>query len=144
MCGSGRALFGLALDAGAERGKPERALDFGGHGPGAVAFMERHFFEGGAAQAAAWSEKRDRLDQIGLAGAIRPVQARSRGRRFAALPRDNCGNWSASGGGSSRNRHSAVSNQYPRHEISLAAGNPNFRLLIASDYRYQTRIGIST
>ena len=62
------------LDAGAERGKPERALDFGGDRPGAVAFAERDLVERGAAQAAARREERNRLDQIGLAGAVRPDQ----------------------------------------------------------------------
>ena len=67
-------LAGRRIDAGAERGQAEHAFDLGRHRPGAVAFGERQFFHGGAAQAAAGRQQRDRLDQIGLAGAIGPGQ----------------------------------------------------------------------
>ena len=69
-----RAVFGRPLDAGAERGEPQRALDLGGHRPGAVALVERHLLERGAAQTAARREKRNGLDQIGLARAVRPIE----------------------------------------------------------------------
>ena len=70
-----------ALDTGAEGGEPKRALDLGGNGPrgiagtvAAIALLEGHFFERGAAKTPAWGQKRDRLDQVGLAGAVRPNQ----------------------------------------------------------------------
>ena len=91
-----------ALDAGAERREPECAFDFGGNRPGAVAFAERHIIERGTAQAAAGREKRDRLDQIGLAGAVRPDQHDRPAPTARATPRGSCGNWSASGGGCGR------------------------------------------
>ena len=66
--------------------KPKRALDFGGHRPGAVALVVGDIVERGAAQAAAGRQKRDRLEAIGLAGAVRPdqhhdVAARLKARR---------------------------------------------------------------
>ena len=67
-------LAGRRLDAGAESCEPEHALDLGGHRPGAVALGERHLVERGAAQATPRRQKRDRLDQVGLAGAVRPGQ----------------------------------------------------------------------
>ena len=67
-----RAVLGRPLDAGAERGEPQRAFDFGGNRPGAVALAEGDLLERGAAQPAAGREKRNGLDQIGLAGAVRP------------------------------------------------------------------------
>ena len=69
-----RAIVGRALDAGAERCKPERALDLGGHRPGAVAFLEGHFVQRRTAQPASGREKRNRLDQVGFAGAVRSAQ----------------------------------------------------------------------
>ena len=68
------AVFGFALDAGAERSEPQRAFDFGGDSPGTVTLLECHFLKRGAAQAATGGEKRDRFDQVGFAGAIRPVE----------------------------------------------------------------------
>ena len=65
-------LAGRRIDAGAKRGKPQHAFDFGRHCPGAVAFRKGEFFHGGASQSAAGREQGDRLDQIGLAGAVRP------------------------------------------------------------------------
>jgi hypothetical protein len=41
------------FDAGAERGEPEHAFDFGGDRPGSVALGERHVVQRGAAQPAA-------------------------------------------------------------------------------------------
>ena len=67
-------LAGRRIDAGAERGEPQHALDLGRHRPGAVALGERQLFHGGAAQAPARRQQRDRLDQIGLAGAVGPGQ----------------------------------------------------------------------
>ena len=97
-----RVLRGGRLDAGAERREAERAFDLGGDRPGAVALGERDLVERRAAQAAAGRQKRDRLDQIGLAGAVRPDQHDRAARRRRAAPRDSCGNWSASGGGCGR------------------------------------------
>ena len=68
---AGGVLAGRRLDAGAERGKAEHALDLGRDRPGAVAFGEGDFVERGAAQAASGRQERDRLDQVGLAGAVR-------------------------------------------------------------------------
>ena len=102
---SARARRGLRrrrLDAGAERREAERAFDLGRDRPGAVAFGERDLLERGAAQAAARRQKRDRLDQIGLAGAVRPDQHDQAARRRRGSPRGSCGNWSASGGGCGR------------------------------------------
>ena len=65
---------GRRLDPGAERRKAERAFEFGRDRPGAVAFGERDLVERRAAQAASRREKRDRLDQVGLAGAVRSDQ----------------------------------------------------------------------
>ncbi len=62
------------LDPGAERREAERAFEFGRDRPRAVAFGERDLVERRAAQAASRREKRDRLDQIGLAGAVRSDQ----------------------------------------------------------------------
>ena len=58
------------LDPGAERGEPKRSLDLGGDRPGAVALAEGDLVERGAAQPAAGRQEGNRLDQIGLAGAI--------------------------------------------------------------------------
>ena len=67
----GRGVFARrGINARAERGKPQHALDLPRHRPGAVAFGKRHFLHGGAAQAPARREQRHRLDQIGLAGAV--------------------------------------------------------------------------
>src|SRR5262249_2020707 len=62
------------LDAGAERDEAERALDLGRYRPGAVALAERDLVEGGATKPAPRREERDRLEQIGLAGAVRADQ----------------------------------------------------------------------
>ena len=62
------------LDPGAQRSKPQRALDLGGDRPRAVALAEGHLIERRPAQTAAGREERNGLDQIGLAGAIRPDQ----------------------------------------------------------------------
>jgi hypothetical protein len=59
------------IDAGAERGKPEHALDLGRNSPAAIAFGKGELLDSGAAQAAARRQQRDRLDQVGFAGAIR-------------------------------------------------------------------------
>jgi len=68
------AVFGPALDAGAERSEPQRAFDFGGDSPGTITLMERDFLKRGAVQAPAGGEKRDCLDQVGFTGAVRPVE----------------------------------------------------------------------
>ena len=70
----GLRALGRRLDPGAERGSAERALDLGRDRPGAVALARCHFLERGAAQAAAGREKRDRLQEIGLARAVRAQQ----------------------------------------------------------------------
>ena len=44
------------LDAGAERGEPQRALDLGGDRPGAVALVVGDIFQRGATQASAGRE----------------------------------------------------------------------------------------
>ena len=62
------------IDAGAECRKAERAFDFGGHRPGAVALIVGDIVERRAAQSAARRQKRNRLDAIGLAGAVRAHQ----------------------------------------------------------------------
>jgi hypothetical protein len=62
------------FDAGAKRGKPERAFHFDGDGPGAITLAEGDFIEGGAAEAASGHKKGDGFQQIGLAGAVRPNQ----------------------------------------------------------------------
>ena len=67
----GCAVLWRRVDPGAERGQTEYALDFRSDCPGAVAFIERDLVESGAVQAAAGRKKRDRFDQIGLAGAVR-------------------------------------------------------------------------
>ena len=69
-----RTVLGRSLDPSAERGETKRALDLGSDGPGTVALVERHFLERGAAQTAARREKRNRFDQIGLAGAVWPIE----------------------------------------------------------------------
>ena len=99
--GGGR-LSARRIDAGAERRKPQRALDLGGYRPGAVALIVGDIVERGAAQAASRRQKRDRLDAIGLAGAVRARPAPPRRRASQGSPRDNCGNASASGGGCGR------------------------------------------
>src|SRR5258706_8434638 len=72
------------IDAGAERGKAERALDFGRYRPGAVALVVGDIFQRRTAQAAARRQERDRLQAIGLAGAVRPDQRHDiRARRHA-------------------------------------------------------------
>ena len=48
------------------------------------------------------ARKRNRLDQIGLAGAVRARQHHQVAVRSRGLPRDSCGNSSASGGGCGR------------------------------------------
>ena len=53
----GCSVFRRAFDPGAEGGEPERSFDFGGNGPGAVAFLKGHFFQGRSAQAATRREK---------------------------------------------------------------------------------------
>ena len=63
-----------ALDAGAKRGEPQRALDFGGDRPRAVAFAKRDLVERRSPQAAAGRKEGNRFDQIGFAGAVRPDQ----------------------------------------------------------------------
>ena len=68
------ALLERPLDPGAQRSKPQRALDLGGDRPRAVALAEGHLIERRAAQTAAGREERNGLDQIGLAGAVRPDQ----------------------------------------------------------------------
>ena len=68
------------LDAGAERGQAKHAFDLGGDRPRcapraaarAIGFGKRHLLEGGAAQATPRHQERDRFDQVGFAGAIRP------------------------------------------------------------------------
>ena len=46
-----------AFNSGAERGKPERALDFGGNRPGAVALVESDLLDRRAAKTAAGGEE---------------------------------------------------------------------------------------
>src|SRR6202041_128519 len=71
--GSG-GLDARRIDPGAERCEAERALDLGGYRPRAVALIIRDIVKGGAAQAASGRQKRDCLDAIGLAGAVRADQ----------------------------------------------------------------------
>ena len=70
------------VDAGAERGEPQRALDLRRHRPGAVALVVGDIFQRGAPQAAARRQERDRLDAIGLAGPVRPDQRHHVSRRL--------------------------------------------------------------
>ena len=104
-----RVLGRRRLDAGAERGEPERALDVGRHRPRAVAFREGDLLERGAAQPAPGRQERDRLDQVGLAGAVRPDQHDAPTR----CARDSCGSSSASGGGCGRQSCGAVTTSAP-------------------------------
>ena len=84
---AGRRAFAAGrVDAGAERGEAERAFDLGGHRPGAVALDIGDVVERGAAQAAAGRQKRDRLDAVGLAGAVRPDQHHHVAARSAGSP----------------------------------------------------------
>src|SRR5712671_2080955 len=62
------------VDAGAERCQPQRAFDLGGYRPRAIALIVGDIVERRAAQTASGREKRDRLDTIGLAGAVWPDQ----------------------------------------------------------------------
>ena len=83
----------LRLDPGAERCKAERAFEFGRDRPGAVALGKRDLVERRAAQAAARGEERDRLDQIGLARAVRPDEhgkLRVDGKRRRAIAAEIC------------------------------------------------------
>ena len=72
---AGAAVF-LAgcVDAGAQRRQSQLALDFGGHRPGAVALIVGDILQRGAAQTASRRQKRDRLQAVGLAGAVRTDQ----------------------------------------------------------------------
>ncbi len=71
--GRGRLAAGR-VEAGAERGQTQRALDLGGDRPGAVALIVGDVFQRGAPKPASRRQKRDRLEAIGLAGAVRPDQ----------------------------------------------------------------------
>ena len=64
-----------ASNPGAERREPKRALDLGRHRPGAVALVVGDIFQRGAAQAPAGREIRDRLQAIGLSGAVEATSA---------------------------------------------------------------------
>ena len=70
----GAVFISRRIDPGAERGKPQRALDFGGDRPGTVALIVGDILQRRAPQAASRRQKRDRLEAIGLAGAVRPHQ----------------------------------------------------------------------
>src|SRR5262249_24108925 len=75
----GAIAVGGRFDACAQRHKPERALNLNGHGPrpGAraavltVSLAKRHLLQRRTSQAASRREKRDGLEKIGLAGAVR-------------------------------------------------------------------------
>src|SRR5947209_18658913 len=62
------------LDAGSERRQAQRTLDLRRDRPGAVTLRKGDILQRRAAQAASGRQQRDRLDQIGLAGAVRPDQ----------------------------------------------------------------------
>src|SRR5258708_30764308 len=66
----GRHFAAGGVDSGAERCQPQRALDLGGYRPRAIALIVGDIVERRAAQTASRREKRDRLDTIGLAGAV--------------------------------------------------------------------------
>ena len=70
----GRAFRAGGVDPGAERRQSQRALDLGGDSPGTVALDVGDILERRAPQAAPGREKRDRLQAIGLAGAVRSHQ----------------------------------------------------------------------
>ena len=97
-----RGVLRRRLDAGSEARQTERALHVRRHRPAAVTFGERHVLERRPPQPASGREKRDRLDEIGLAGAVRTRPARPGPPRPRSGRRDSCGNWSASGGGCGR------------------------------------------
>ena len=115
------------LDPGADSGEPERAVDLGCHRPGAVAFLERDLIQGGAAQATSGRQERDRLDQIGLAGAVGPDQHDRPGAKARSGPSDSCGNWSGSGGGCGRRSCASCSpDGAPAKCARAAAGGLDF------------------
>src|SRR5258707_10591373 len=58
------------VDTGAERRQPEGAFDLGGYRPRAIALVVGDVVERRAAQSASRREKRDRLDGVGLSGAV--------------------------------------------------------------------------
>jgi hypothetical protein len=62
------------LDSRAERREAQRALELGGDRPSAVPLRERHLLERRAAQSAPRRQIGDRLDQVGLARAVRTDQ----------------------------------------------------------------------
>ena len=62
------------VDAGAERGQSQRALDFGGNRPRAVALIVGNVLQHRPAQPATRRQKRNRLDAIGFSGAVRARQ----------------------------------------------------------------------
>ena len=71
-------IAGRGLDPGAERREAERTIDIRRHRPGTVAFREGDIVERGAPQSPSRRQERDRLDEVGLAGAVRPDQHRRR------------------------------------------------------------------
>ncbi len=77
-------LGGSRVDPGAERGQPQRALDLGRHRPGAVALVVGQILQGGAAQPAPRRQQRNRLQAIGLAGAVGAHQHHQVGGRAHA------------------------------------------------------------
>jgi hypothetical protein len=103
LTGEHRAFARRRFNAGAEGGKPERALHLRRHRPGAVAFVEGDLIEGGASQTATGREKRDRLQDI----------------RFA------CAVGSCEGDEITRNRHArrAIAAEIREHEAADAGGD---------------------
>jgi hypothetical protein len=106
-----RILGGRRLNAGPQARQAQRTRHVRRHRPGAVALGKGDVFERRAPQAAPGCEKRDRLDEIGLAGAIRSGEHHERRADV-----DLCGMVAAeirqsqatdAGGG----RHAAISNR---------------------------------
>ena len=93
---AGRAVFiPRRIDAGAERGKPERALDFGGNGPGTVALVVGDILQRGPPQASSRREK-TRSPRGNWFRQRRSAPPAPRDRRGSArFPRHNCENASA-------------------------------------------------
>ena len=74
LAGNRRFLRDGPLDAAAECRKAKRAFKIRSDRPRSVAFGKRDLVERRAPQPASRRKKRDRFDQIGLAGAVRPHQ----------------------------------------------------------------------
>jgi hypothetical protein len=74
LAGDPRVIACRRRDARPQCDQAQRALHVGGDRPRAVPFRKRGVFKGRAAQTTPRRKKRNRLDQIGLAGAIRSDQ----------------------------------------------------------------------